>query len=213
MPKTPTPDLTPDEADTTTPETPQVDWEAEYRKLQNSYNGKKGHAEQLNARNQTLIQEKDQYLVRISELETALDAKEKTYSSQLQEASERATKAEQTAKQLQRQREVSQFIRKEFPSLSEFEDVLRVDDLEGDALKQYLGEFASRFTGVVETKTSNKMAGSTPPPPKPQGNKPTSLAELRTQLDDTAKLHGTRSKEYRMVEQAYTNALDQGATE
>lgn len=105
---------------------------------------------------------------------------------------------------LSKKQNIAKTIRQKHPDLLELyeEGLLRVDDLDDEALDQYLENLANKLDGKVGTALRDTLRGAAPRRPSGQTANKTA-AEL---MDDLMQLD-PRSEEYQKVFEAYDKAL------
>lgn len=173
------------------------DWQAKYNGLNGTVVKQKNKIAELQSKIDDLNERYEGLNVDHKELKKQHDAKTKE-----------ATDAASENVKLKRQIDVGKTIRLQYKPLADLYDegLLRIDDLEGDALKEYLTKYAERLGQAARAANDEGSAGSPPPPPA-GGNTPNrTLADIRKDLN-TATAKGVQSPEYRQFFKEYQEAL------
>ena len=185
--------------------TDSTNWKAEYDKLKASYDGLKGHATQMKT-------ERDKLVLQLNDAQQTIESQKLDFEAQLATLTKTSTEAASTIEALQgkvgkfeREESLRATIRESHPDLlSDYEDgLLRLDNLEGDAITDYLTRYAERMSAVQTDAIKGTIKGATPPAPRGSDSAAKTPEELRQEVMKAAP----GSDEYRTAWASYKQAL------
>lgn len=194
-------------------ETPAtIDYAAEYRKLQASYNGLKGHAKKLKGELETTKSQ-------LQEISTAKEGELSDLSQKFEQETtvkatlekEKADLAQKLAKLEARDNtraKVREFaVSQNKPGLVDlYEEGLMpgVESMDEESRNQYLEKLAAKLGQFTEQKVSETLAGATPAPPTGGQNAGLTKPQILTQMNERLRSGGVRDPEYQRLFELYT---------
>lgn len=199
----------PTPAPATPSSTSTTDWEAEYRKLKRTLDGKEGFISNLKKERDTARDELTSLSVEFETFKqenSGVTQSLTTTKQQLEQANGTLAKTTGAYESLK-------LVATEFPDLVKYVAKGMIDpgNKQGDELRTFLTDWKTEFDSLGIQRAQQDPSGSTPPAPSGDGQPTLTLYEIQDKKVEAYRLYGPKSKEYIELAKLESQAL--GATD